>query len=481
MTSSASRLSATPLLLALAVGATACGGGDDAVSTSTGGAGGAGGGGGAPAVAIGVGPEAATLADAPARCGQAAHRWLRDGVGEVRAFETKVTYTKGLLETLTSAAGVTLPRPLTYDTAIHVVTYATQDRGKLLDATAAVAWPTNVEESASPLPVLLLLHGTSGFTDGCGPTHDSATFALAAALASTGFVVVAPDYIGMKYAPPPTGFLHPYLVGQATAIASLDAVRAALRLPADAREGGARASSRVVVVGGSQGGHAALWVDRLARYYASELEIAGVAATVPPADMLGEGTLALTSLRQSSGNIAAFFGASAGWYGASARLDEVFVPPYDAEVPKALGASCDPGAVVKDIQGLEQFYPAKLLAAAKAHTLGDVAPWGCMLAENGLTTTSIARLGADAASYGILFVTGAEDQLVDTPTERTSFATLCEAGMPLRYLECKGASHTKTTVWALPEILEFLEARLAGEPFAPSCEVGAATVCKGTK
>lgn len=48
-------------------------------------------------------------------------------------------------------------------------------------------------------------------------------------LASSGYVVVAPNYISLRAFGDPTGFLHPYLVGQPTAIASLDAVRAAAK------------------------------------------------------------------------------------------------------------------------------------------------------------------------------------------------------------------------------------------------------------
>jgi hypothetical protein len=52
--------------------------------------------------------------------------------------------------------------------------------------------------------------------------------------------------------------------------------------------------------------------------------------------------------------------------------------------------------------------------------------------------------------------------------------------VPLQYLECAGAGHTDATSWALPEILTFLQARLAGEAFAPSCQVTAPVTCEGT-
>ena len=52
--------------------------------------------------------------------------------------------------------------------------------------------------------------------------------------------------------------------------------------------------------------------------------------------------------------------------------------------------------------------------------------------------------------------------------------------MPMRYLECAGASHTKATTWALPEILTFLGDRVAGKPFEKACSAGAPVTCAGT-
>lgn len=426
-------------------------------------------------------PETNALADAPARCGQPAHAWQRDlSLGEVTTHRPTATYPKGLLDALAAEALGNLPVSLKYDVVTHAFTYVTQDRGKAVEATALLAWPTTVPEDAEALPMLMVLHGTSGFTDGCGPSAETDTAALAAALASIGYIVVAPDYIGLKNDPPPTGFLHPYLVGQATAIASLDAARAVLRLPEEIREGGARPSARLAVVGGSQGGHAALWVDRLAPYYAREIEVVGIATTVPPADMLGEGTLALTTKRESTDNMVAFYGASAGWYGAEGKLAEVLLPPLDQEVPAALGAGCDPGDLLAGKDMLSAIFQPAVLDAAASGALGELAPWGCMAAENGLTTTSVSRIQKDAASYGILFVTGEADTLVDTPTERVAFEALCDAGMPMRYLECAGASHTKATTWALPEILTFLGDRVAGKPFEKACSTSAPVPCAGT-
>ena len=49
-------------------------------------------------------------------------------------------------------------------------------------------------------------------------------------LSSLGYITIAPDYIGMLGfgEPSPEGSIHPYLIAAPTALASLDAVRAAL-------------------------------------------------------------------------------------------------------------------------------------------------------------------------------------------------------------------------------------------------------------
>ena len=85
-----------------------------------------------------------------------------------------------------------------------------------------------------------------------------------------GYAVVVPDYEGLG-----TRGTHPYLVGEATAHATLDAVRATRRF------GAADASERFIVWGVGQGGHAALFTGQEADAYAPELELAGVAAGAP--------------------------------------------------------------------------------------------------------------------------------------------------------------------------------------------------------
>ncbi len=428
---------------------------------------------------LGDAAEARALAMTPARCGQSAFQLVDSPMlGAVTAMGARQSLSAAVLQALATANNINLPVALSRDVTVDQVAYTTQDRGRLVDATALVAYPRNLAERTS-FDVILVLHGTSGFTDACAPSSSTDARGLAAAFASAGYIVVAPDYLGMRGFGAPQGFPHPYLVGTATAIASLDAVRAGLRHVA-AQGIETCASTRFVAFGGSQGGHAALWVDRIAGWYAPELELMGAVATVPPADLEAESNRALRDTVQATANVAAFLTVSAPWYGLGSRLSEVFLPPYDTRLPMMLASTCSP-----DVDGLtrETLYTRSILdAGASTAGVRSLDPWGCMVTENGLTSTSVPRAVPSRSSYGILWVTGENDQLVNTPIERASFETLCRGGYRMQYLECAGASHTRATTWALPEILEFIQARFAGRSLdaATACRLSAATRCRAT-
>lgn len=432
-----------------------------------------------PGARLGDTPEARALQAAPARCGQRPHVWLDSGdLGAPGMVGSSESYGALALRVAAAAANLALPVDFLHDVVVDQIAYTTQDRGALHTATTLVAYP-QVRADLASFDVILLLHGTAGFTDACAPSSTTEARLLAAALASAGYVVAAPDYIGLRAFGGPTGLPHPYLVGQPTAIASLDAVRAAMRHVAQANRGSC-ATSRFVIIGGSQGGHAALWVDRIGAYYAPELALMGTAATVPPADLVSQTDRALRATVPATANVVAFFGASTAWYELDGRLSEVFRAPYDTSIPEALATSCSPS-----LRGVarEDLFQASLLASVEdGRSVATFEPWGCLARENGITSTEIPR-APKVPSYGILWVLGEEDTLVDSAIERDSFATLCADGYRMTYLECAGASHTRATTWALPEIIDFSRERLAERPLAGDdvCRVNAPTRCRATR
>jgi acetyl esterase/lipase len=154
--------------------------------------------------------------------------------------------------------------------------WTTSDQGRPIEVTGMVVAPR--DRRPGTRPVLAWAHGTSGVVERCAPSLSDKFFTWTPGLNEAirrGYTVVAPDYPGLGSAMP-----HPYLGGVATARSVLDAVRSARGIP------GASASARFAVWGESQGGHAALWTGQLARVYAADLELVGVAAAAPPTDLV---------------------------------------------------------------------------------------------------------------------------------------------------------------------------------------------------
>ena len=143
-------------------------------------------------------------------------------------------------------------------------------------------------------PLVTWAHGTAGIADKCAPSRFPVSSDRYAANAyvplfngylEAGYAVVQTDYEGLG-----TPGVHPFLVGRAEARGVLDIARAARQL--DARVG-----RRVLIVGHSQGGHAALWAWAETDEWTPELRILGAQTFAPIAEVspLVAGREALTT------------------------------------------------------------------------------------------------------------------------------------------------------------------------------------------
>jgi len=156
------------------------------------------------------------------------------------------------------------------------ILYATSvDDNTPATAVAIVFAPTG--SSAGPRPVIAWEHATTGLLQKCMPSLLSAAskgIFERDRIVMSGWVVVATDYSFAEKGGP-----HPYLIGEAEARAALDSVRAARKISE------LMLDRRIVVWGYSQGGHAALWTGIVGPRYAPDLEIRGVAAIAPAANI----------------------------------------------------------------------------------------------------------------------------------------------------------------------------------------------------
>ncbi len=413
------------------------------------------------------------------RCGLPSYDWLpADQVGTVLEKQLAQNVAQSQLTLVLSLAASTMKiaHPVNHSVSVYVMRYQTQDRGELVDATAMVAIPDVTEPTT--LPMLEYLHGTSGFDDACAPSHGAADLTRGdtlgtAAFAGIGYVAVTPDYIGLKSLGGASQRPHPYLVGEATAIASLDAIRAAKQLVAEVAP--SITLKGLVVAGFSQGGHAAEATTRFAPYYAPELTVAGAATIAAPTDQVG--AFAGAKPNPSFWSLGVAWGYLIdGYYGGGA-LGKALKAPWDLQAKDVALGRCEPGYQdpLANVTGIEELMQPDLLAAFDAGGVGLVEPWSCYVRENDPLTMPVP-----IDKTPTLYVLGENDPLVVAAPQRAAFDTLCERGAKLSYLECAGADHSQAFYWSVDDIFEFFSARLEGKPMSGTCQRGTATTCKST-
>lgn len=301
-------------------------------------------------------------------------------------------------------------------------------------------------EAPGARPVVAWAHGTTGLADSCAPSLAGVTGGDVAALVDlvrTGVVLAATDYEGLG-----TAGVHPYLVGASEGRSILDSIRAAAALAET------DAGARSVVIGISQGGHAALWAGELARAYAPELELAGVVAASPPIDLRALQRAVLADDRREIAWLESLMVAAA-WH-------EVYELPLD-------GFLTDESLAI--VAALTERCPWEVGPPARRPFLVDPAKmpaWQQLLEAN--------SPGRGPSSAPILVIAAREDDLVPPSTIPLGVERLCRAGsrVELRWID-GGHSATVTDPLAVRWITSWTFDRLAGRPVLDGCGEAPAT------
>jgi acetyl esterase/lipase len=345
--------------------------------------------------------------------------------------------------TLISKSAFTTGVPETMQ-AWRIVYTTTDEKGGRDTATATVLASRELPDG--PRPVIGVGHGTVGIASRCAPSLSQQPFtgsaAAMAALVEQGWVAVTSDYAGMGTTGP-----NPYLVGKVEAHNVLDAVRAAHEL--------LDLSPKTLLMGHSQGGHAALWAGIEAPTYAPTLRVIGVAATAPATDLFG----LMTDIR---GTIA---GTLVTMY-----LEHAWQQVYPtAGLGQRLRAGV--GSLIDQTSRLclTGSEAAQAYGLAKS-VLGNVVDdseydgeFGRLLRAN----TPSARIAAP-----VLVAQGLADVLIPPSVQEGWVAQRCAAGQAIDYREYAGLTHTTLVLPASPlidQLVQWAQDRLAGEPAHGNC------------
>jgi len=135
-----------------------------------------------------------------------------------------------------------------YDLELYSIEYATELNGFPIEASGLVGIPVG---ATGDLPVVSIQHGTiTAFHE--APTALPASYLVFASLASAGYVVVIPDFVGFGSS---EQFLHPYYVKEEMAQTVIDMIRAGKEF---ATTKGIMPNNHLFLLGYSEGGYATL-------------------------------------------------------------------------------------------------------------------------------------------------------------------------------------------------------------------------------
>lgn len=330
--------------------------------------------------------------------------------------------------------------------AAYRILYVSQTADGVSAASGGMLFVPRSPAPAGGRPVVAWAHGTVGQADSCAPSRSSNplqdTGTWLEQMLSLGWVVVSTDYVGLG-----TPGTEQYLVAQAEARDVVNAVRAARAFP------GAAAGTRWVAWGHSQGGHSSLWTGHLAAELAPELELLGVAAAAPAAELLP------IMAAQWRGAVGWVIGpeVSVSWPTATPRvtLDGV-LSDAGAENYRRLADECVTPAAIEGIVRSdlgEQFFAVDpttrpdWAAAARAQT--------------------VPVLPATMPAY---LAQGTADTVVLPGPNALLQRRWCAAGSALTVLWMGGVSHQAAAVTAGPDAVAWMADRFAGVRAGRTCD-----------
>jgi acetyl esterase/lipase len=297
-------------------------------------------------------------------------------------------------------------------------------------------------------PIVAWAHPTTGVVPRCAPSRAMVVFKQMQGLremVERGYVVAATDYPGLGTPGP-----HPYLVGVSEGRAVLDAVRAARDMP------GAGGGRRFAVWGHSQGGQAVLYSGILAKGYAPDLELVGVAAAAPATELA---TLMADDLNSAGGrNLTAMTLWS--WQRVFGAPMERVVTPAAIPVVNLLAQECIES--IFDVVFRERTTRSLMHSFLSVPNPLDVEPWKSLAASN--------TPGILPSEIPIFLSQGADDKLVRPEVTKDYMAHLCRAGSKVRLVLLPKVNHGFIGRDSASAAVDWMADRFAGSRAPNDCE-----------
>lgn len=312
--------------------------------------------------------------------------------------------------------------------------------GSDIAVSGVVVAPTDAAP-AGGRPVISWAHGTHGIADQCAPSRRADMVSLLPSIGkvvSQGYVVVATDYEGLG-----TPGTHPYLVGESEARGALDIVKAAQQIR------GTDANNKTFVWGQSQGGQAALFAGEIQPSYAPDLDLLGVVSGAPVTDATAMFPAAATIPETLGFAVMGLMGLEAAY--PEAKVADVLTPAGLAQT-KVVDQKCY-GAVLDAFK-----QPVDRVIARNP---SEVPPFPDLFA--------LDTPGKVATAAPMLVYQGLSDDVVYKVFTDQYVKKACALGNTIEYKTFSGKDHYEENDAAEKDVLEWMQARLAGAPAPSSC------------
>ena len=310
--------------------------------------------------------------------------------------------------------------------------------GRPVEVTGMVARPSSPPPPGG-YPILAWAHGTTGVADDCAPSRWGAgILRTVQSFLDAGFVVAATDYEGLG-----TPGVHPYLVSISEGRSVLDSARAARQVVDEVSE-------RLIVMGHSQGGHAALATAEIAGEWSPELELAGTISVAPAANLVNIVPIGLLHADAFG------FGAMivAGWADAYSDLEA-------ADVLTDAGLEVVEIAEQRCVVDVFEAVAGRPIDAFVRRTPSELPEWRRRIEEN--------TIHPDRVAGPVLVVQGEEDLVIPARLTEPLTEELCEAGVAVRYAAYPGEGHGSVLIAAADDMVTWARDRIAGETPVPTC------------
>ncbi|MFC7362053.1 lipase family protein [Nocardioides astragali] len=329
------------------------------------------------------------------------------------------------------------------------ILYRTTNRtGTAIAVSGTVLVPSAPWVGVGSRPVIGYAPGTQGMADRCAPSRlfsegiEYEGLGIEGLL-QRGYAVAMPDYEGLG-----TTGVHTYMDRVSQGRATLDAVRAAQRLPGT----GLSATSPVGLMGYSQGGGAAASAVELAATYAPELRLKGAVVGAVPAD------LAKVASNLDGGLFSAFAFFALRGLSASYDLD---LSPYLNATGRAAMDSVEQDCVF-DL--FDHAFTRSRDLSVDGQPMSEL-----MKREPFAAIIEAQRIGTIRPTVPVLVTHSALDDTIPYGVGRAMARSWCGKGANVSFSTNVAPLHVGGMAPHIAEALPFFEARFAGLPQVGNC------------